>query len=331
MQIFWVSSPVGEIKRINLTLQTLIGWLGVAMLCFVSVGVVIEFVRHRITPEGDLDLEAASTTSNRKSEIENLKDEIAALKRIYQTRLANANKQAEATQHQMKEQLALIQKQATLSFQKVKELELANQKLVAMASPPIFQKDKQKAVGLGGPFLPENKPTIQTNLPDVLTQTLEDFTEKNQLIDASTAKWHQQIDWLAHKPIGIPVDNNVSISSPFGTRIDPITNAWSRHLGLDFQTSMGTPILASGAGVVEKAGWDPEYGNEVIINHGEGIFTRYAHSSQLLVKAGDVVERLQIIAKAGRTGRATGPHLHFEVIKDNQAIDPSKVLVGMGR
>ena len=331
MQIFWVSSSVGEIKSVNLTKKTLAMWLIACTMALISFGIIVEYVRARLALRIDFSLTAEPVNLHRTTKVESLQNEIANLNKLYHARLSEARKQADAAQQAMKERLIQIQKQADISFQKVKELEIANRQLTAIATPPALLNDKQKNTGLGGPFRPEPNMPLSAELPAALDTTLEELTQRNNFIIESATRWNQQIAWLTHKPITIPVNNNVYVSSPFGARIDPITNSLSRHTGLDFQAATGTPIFASGAGVVEKAGWDPEYGNEVLINHGDGFMTRYAHASQLLVKTGETVAYQQLIAKSGSTGRTTGPHLHFEVLKDSKAMDPSKVLIGLGR
>ncbi len=114
--------------------------------------------------------------------------------------------------------------------------------------------------------------------------------------------------------------------SGFGWRIDPFSGQRAMHEGIDFSAPIGTPILAAAAGVVVFAGWDPAYGRQVDIDHGQGLVTRYAHASRLLVKRGDIVKQGQKVAEVGSSGRSTGPHLHFEVRIDNIAQDPRKYL-----
>lgn len=102
-------------------------------------------------------------------------------------------------------------------------------------------------------------------------------------------------------------------SSVFGWRIDPFTGRQSFHEGIDFVGDVGTPIYAAAGGTVAKAEYHSEYGNMVEIEHGNGISSRYAHTSQMLVKEGEQVKTGQKIALLGGTGRSTGPHLHFEI------------------
>jgi murein DD-endopeptidase MepM/ murein hydrolase activator NlpD len=102
-------------------------------------------------------------------------------------------------------------------------------------------------------------------------------------------------------------------SSNFGYRIDPFTGMHTFHEGIDFPADVGTTVTAAASGKVIFADVHPGYGKMVDIDHGNGLVTRYAHASQLLVKEGDLVMRGQAIEKVGTTGRSTGPHLHYEV------------------
>lgn len=118
------------------------------------------------------------------------------------------------------------------------------------------------------------------------------------------------------------------VGSGFGMRTDPFTGEMTMHTGVDFAAPVGTPIFAAAGGVVEAAERHPEYGNVVRIDHGNGLSTWYAHTSRFLVKAGDIVRKGQQIALVGATGRATGPHLHFEVRVNGTPQNPLKYLAG---
>jgi len=123
------------------------------------------------------------------------------------------------------------------------------------------------------------------------------------------------------RPTGRPVLSGY-ISSYFGERMDPFDGEEAFHKGLDFASERGADVLAVGQGVVSWAGPRAGYGVLVEINHGNGYVTRYAHNSAVGVAVGDTVERGQAIAVVGSTGRSTGPHVHFEVLKDGRQIDP---------
>jgi len=115
-------------------------------------------------------------------------------------------------------------------------------------------------------------------------------------------------------------------SSTFGKRVDPFTGQMAMHEGIDFLADQGSPVAAAAGGVVIFAGFHPQYGYMVDIDHGNDLVTRYAHQSKLLVKDGDVVPRGRKIGEVGSTGRSTGPHLHFEVRFRGAAQNPAKFL-----
>jgi murein DD-endopeptidase MepM/ murein hydrolase activator NlpD len=115
------------------------------------------------------------------------------------------------------------------------------------------------------------------------------------------------------------------VSSGFGYRTDPDTEF---HAGLDVVNDYGAPVYATAAGMVAEAGWDGGYGNKLVIDHGNGYETWYAHNSRLLVTAGQQVRKGQQIALVGATGFATGPHVHYEVLLWGKPIDPMQFLNG---
>lgn len=116
------------------------------------------------------------------------------------------------------------------------------------------------------------------------------------------------------------------ITSSFGYRMHPILGYQRFHAGIDFGADYGSPILAADRGVVIFAGWYGGYGNAVILDHGNGLTTMYAHAQELYVAEGQTVERGKAIAATGSTGFSTGPHLHFEVRKDGEPVDPAGYL-----
>ncbi len=122
-------------------------------------------------------------------------------------------------------------------------------------------------------------------------------------------------------PIGVGYN-----SSSYGYRVDPFSGKMAFHEGLDFTAQAGTPIYAAAGGIVSTAEQTPDYGKIVKIDHGSGYETRYAHASQIMVKVGERVEKGQLIAAVGNTGRSTGAHLHFEVRLYGSPLDPRKYL-----
>lgn len=126
-------------------------------------------------------------------------------------------------------------------------------------------------------------------------------------------------------PEGHPVEDGW-ISSYFGRRSDPFTGYTVVHKGVDIAAPEGTQVLSVAAGLVTFAGEKAGYGRMVEINHGNGMATRYCHSEKLLVNEGDMVRKGQPVALMGSTGHSTGPHLHFEVLKDGTQVDPLRFI-----
>jgi len=116
------------------------------------------------------------------------------------------------------------------------------------------------------------------------------------------------------------------LSSYFGIRKDPFNGRPAMHKGVDFAGKENAEIIATAAGVVSWAGTRSGYGQLIEIDHGKGMKTRYGHNKVLLVSAGDVVTKGQVIARMGSTGRSTGPHVHYEILRNNQQIDPIKFI-----
>lgn len=158
-------------------------------------------------------------------------------------------------------------------------------------------------------------------LADV-SRILDDRADKLGVLDSVLMEGR-----LAAKaiPTTMPVTSGY-YSSNFGYRIDPFTGRSAFHAGVDFIAAPGSPILAAAGGVVAAAEWHSEYGNLVDIDHDNGLTTRYAHLAQKSVKAGDVVLKGQQIGLLGQTGRATGPHLHFEVRENSVPLNPNRFL-----
>lgn len=116
------------------------------------------------------------------------------------------------------------------------------------------------------------------------------------------------------------------VTSGFGRRSDPIDGASNYHTGVDLRAPEGSPIRVAAGGIVKNAGPRGGYGNAVEIDHGNGLSTLYAHASELLVTKGQKVTEGQQVGRAGMTGRATGPHLHFEVRVNDHPVDPTRAL-----
>jgi len=117
------------------------------------------------------------------------------------------------------------------------------------------------------------------------------------------------------------------LSSPYGGRKDPFTGQEDFHPGLDISSSQGEPVLAPADADVSSAGPGGDYGNLVVLDHGYGIVTKFGHLSRFAVSPGQRVKRGDVIAYVGSTGRSTGPHLHYEVRLNNNAVNPLEYIL----
>jgi murein DD-endopeptidase MepM/ murein hydrolase activator NlpD len=182
--------------------------------------------------------------------------------------------------------------------------------------------------GSGGPFVPAAAVGIRSpaDLDRMLTAMDQEADRHSDVFTLIESRLFEKRLQALMVPSTQPVDGVVG--SGFGFRVDPFSGRSALHTGLDFPADTGTPIVAAAGGVVVTARPHPAYGNMVEIDHGNGLITRYGHTSRMLVHEGDLIKRGQHIADVGSTGRSTGPHLHFEVLVDGVQQDPSKFLAG---
>ncbi len=162
----------------------------------------------------------------------------------------------------------------------------------------------------------------QLQLADSVHVLSSQMDVQQEQLDKLLTDVDARLKYLEARPSFLPVSG--TITSRFGGRRHPFSRAYDFHEAVDIAAKSGTSIRAPGKGVVTFSGRKSGYGNMVVINHGYGIITRYAHNSTNLVKVGDRVSKGQVIARVGSTGVSTGPHVHFEVEVNGKAVDPIK-------
>ncbi|GMO60695.1 MAG: hypothetical protein Ta2D_06300 [Rickettsiales bacterium] len=156
---------------------------------------------------------------------------------------------------------------------------------------------------------------------------ISDKKEKWWFEDGNVDKEQEKIKVKTDNSDFIVPLNNATTSSVFGERSDPIYFFKKQHKGKDYSAPYGTPIFATADGMVQFAGWNNGgYGNLVTIKHKDGFLSKYAHQSRILTKIGKPIKQGEIIGYVGSTGKSTGNHLHFEILKNNVVINPDKVL-----
>ena len=193
-----------------------------------------------------------------------------------------------------------------------------------------LEKDKEEKekyeISLNNMEILKNNKISNLNEEEIkLYQDIENYRQEIANVEAEIKEI--ALKNLGKKYIGgdfiWPTPGYVNITSAFGMRTHPITGIYKLHSGMDIGAPMGTNFLAANDGVVVKAGYNSAYGNMVMIDHGGGVITLYAHGSSIEVKEGDVVKQGQPVLKVGMTGYATGPHAHFEIRLNGEYLNPA--------
>jgi len=200
-------------------------------------------------------------------------------------------------------------------------LNALGQRLTRLGDLKDGEFDFNDRPGMGGPDTAEGRPP---ELSATLGSLEERFSSAERQLDVLGALLEGERTAGASKPQRMPAPGY--ISSGFGIRADPFTGARSHHLGIDIDARTGDPITAAADGIVAFSGIKTGYGNVVIIDHGNGYETLYAHNQSNGVRAGDVVRAGAVIGKVGSSGRSTGSHLHFEVHVNGRPVNPTAYL-----
>lgn len=202
---------------------------------------------------------------------------------------------------------------------------VTNQKNEQLATLQMFASEVSVAYGF------KNKPSTPADSANELlplTPTYHETLEQYNFLQSASLSLHFRNYprlWQTNvRPSLWPV--NGRLLSSFGARTDPFSGEGARHTGVDLSAPMGTPVQATADGIVEHASWGGQYGNLVVIDHGNGIQTWYAHLSRFLVVPGQEIRRGEILGRSGATGKATAPHLHYEVRVGGTPVNPYKYL-----
>lgn len=301
MHLILVSDRLASTRTLTLTTRHLVVALAVATFSLLGLASLLSYVTVRFAAEWRVPVLVDMVRSITAED--SLRSAAAARENIN----AMAARLGEL-QAQLIHLGTLGERLAGSAGVKIQELRTANPPADGRGGPLIDAqslngKDLQKAMDV----LAHAVDVQADAMAAIETQMLDERIRTNQL------------------PTTLPVNGSWSASS-YGWRLDPFTGQRALHEGVDFPAAEGEPVRAASAGVVAYAGLHPEYGRVVDVDHGEGLVTRYAHASQLLVKEGEFVKRGQLLARVGNSGRSTGPHLHFEVRRFGIAQNPDRFL-----
>ena len=200
-------------------------------------------------------------------------------------------------------------------------LNALGQRLVKVAKLDSKEFNFKNTPSYGGPS--EDEGVASIDFENVMADLDRQLSSREEQLDVLEEVIMNRQLRNESKPRGRPISKGWT-SSYYGKRTDPFTGKLAMHKGMDFAGKEGSEIIAVAGGIVTWAGDRYGYGQLVEINHGNGYTTRYGHNAKLLVEVGDSVEKGQAISHMGSTGRSTGPHVHFEVLKNDRQINPAK-------
>lgn len=302
MNIIFVSGQLDTVRTVTLSKRHMLGLAAAVLAGVLTIACAINFVMLRY--------------ANQLHILPFLQNRVAAMQQDTQAQ----------NESYMRDNLNAMAKRLGEMQAQLLRLDTLGERLAKLAGfkPQDFQLNERP--GRGGPASSAGSRDLSfselSREVDVLTRLVDERGDKLGALESLFTLESARKKLI---PTMLPVIGG-SYSSNFGWRIDPFTGQGSRHDGIDFSGAHGAPILAAAGGVVVFAEYNGQYGNMVEIEHGNGLITRYAHASRLLVKVGDMVLRGAKIAEIGSTGRSTGAHLHFEVLENGVPVNPAQFL-----
>ena len=245
---------------------------------------------------------------------------------VWQTEIADQDKSLQELKINTEKSIDAMAGRLSVLQGYVMRLDALGSRLAAMANLDDIEFGIENPPGLGGPLQESGESPVS------MSDLLKTFNEMEYVLKDRSEKLTAMESMLINRtlqketaPGGKPSLGGY-LSSFFGFRTDPVSGKSEFHEGLDFSGKVGTPVVAVAAGIITWSGVHPGYGNLIEISHGNGYVTRYAHNNKNLVSVGEKVEKGEVIATMGNTGRTTGTHVHFEVIRNGQHVDPKKYL-----
>ncbi|HYE52337.1 MAG TPA: M23 family metallopeptidase, partial [Azospirillaceae bacterium] len=178
----------------------------------------------------------------------------------------------------------------------------------------VLARVDEERFGVGGPLVQLPTEALAPAATEAMAQLESRLTRQARLRALFTLL-----------PLSAPVDD-FYVASGFGKRRDPFTKQWALHEGIDLNAQVGSPVMATAPGTVVEVGWEDGYGRNVLVDHGFGIRTRYAHLEKAVVKQGDTLGHGDQVGTLGNSGRSSGPHLHYEVLVGGRPVDPLRFM-----
>ena len=314
----------------TITLASIHLWLAVSFLILLTFLTAFYYERQRLL----LHREAVLRQMNRVLELENAQPAAS-----FPEKNGPPRDEARAIEARLKAEYEASIAEITAQLNDLYEMEKKARDLTGLRAAPAggsTRTDTDRTRGKGGasslvlaamPALISGTVAPPTLLEigirpsaDLLIQEIRLRRESLSLLIRDVERQKEKVERI---PAGWPLARRIGrFSSAFGYRLDPFTRRLDMHEGQDIAAPYGTPVVSTARGTVRLAGYKDAYGNMVIIDHGDGVQTAYAHLSAILVKPGETVSRGAVIGKVGSTGRSTGNHLHYEVRVKNRPVNP---------
>ena len=303
MQVILIPSRMAKARSLTLSLRHVLATATIGSVIVVSLAGALYWLSLRFASELKIPL-------------------------VHQLVLAAQKNETERSREFMQQNLnAMAVKIGEMQAQ-LTRLDALGERLSSMAGIRPQEFRFFEAPGMGGAqsttMPPQNLTLTQFN--EKVAMLSRQMESRTDMLGVLEAQLFEQAVKKKAMPTMMPVTAPFNASG-FGYRIAPFTGQQAMHEGIDFITDVGTPVVAAAGGVVQFAGFHPQYGNMVDIDHGNDLVTRYAHLSKVLVKEGEMLQRGRRIADSGNTGRSTGPHLHFEVRFRGAAQNPARFLL----
>lgn len=304
MDIILISHSRGRTWRLRCQPRSPLFWAPLVSLPVIAICAAMVF-GYRMAPDASGVTQVASATAVWDEQVAVQRQEVQSLRQRMDDNI-----------HALAQRLGQLQAHVT-------RLNAAGSRMTKLANIDAREFDFASPPPLGGPIAETDE---QAPTADQFEAALDRFEKE---LDSRERQMRVLRDLMLASelreemtPSGRPV-NEGWISSAFGWRTDPFSGRRSMHEGIDFAAGVGTDVVSVAPGVVSHAGGKAGYGKLVEVNHGNGYVTRYGHNSKITVEVGERVDRGNVIAKLGSSGRSTGPHLHFEVLRNGKVVDPA--------
>ena len=312
MQLIWVSGPTARVVAVSITARKVLVSVVSVALALLVLGSLFQFIGLRVAVEYAPEL--AQRMGGVTSHAEQLKIEAD-----YRAKLEGLHGQLTSVTDRLRQ----IEDHKKDFFGRLG---------IEALLPNGARRKVDLGDGRGGPVKAVPFWPVRTSdLSVELDATAQQIQELEETLTNKQAQWQRDVERVAKLPTALPLTQDFSITSGFGVRADPMTHQPSMHEGIDFVAPIGTQVRATADGRVLRSGRAGAYGEMVEVAHADGFVSRYAHLSRIHVHEGDRVERGQLIGLLGNTGRSTGPHLHYEVLFQGQAMHPTKAFAAWAR